>query len=327
MKKIIIGVDVSAKTLDICIKDENKLSNLKIDNTIVGIRTFLKKYDKEMFSVYLAMENTGRYNWNLYEVLEKFKFVVFVINPLHLKKSLGLTRGKNDIIDAERICLFAEKNHLELPVWKASSDAVKKIKIFHRERSSRVKMRTNLMRQQQDYSLMKPIKLDKELMKLNQNLIKGIEKQIHIIECKIQAIINEEITLKEQAQRIQTIPGVGKVLTWMIIAKTEGFTAFTDPRKMACYAGVVTFDHQSGTSVKYKSKVSMYADKELKSILHLAAMSAIRLDNELRTYYLRKVEQGKNKMSVLNAVRNKIIHRIFALVKNENSYQKDFVLS
>jgi hypothetical protein len=53
-------------------------------------------------------------------------------------------------------------------------------------------------------------------------------------------------------------------------------------------------------------------------------MSAIRLDNELRTYYLRKVEEGKNNMSVLNAIRNKIIHRIFALIKNENFYQKDF---
>jgi len=46
-----------------------------------------------------------------------------------------------------------------------------------------------------------------------------------------------------------------------------------------------------------------------------------------RIYYLRKVEEGKNKMSVLNAVRNKIIHRIFALIKNENFYQKDFVVS
>jgi transposase len=44
-----------------------------------------------------------------YEVLEKFEFVVFVINPPFKKKSLGLTRGKNDKIDAERICLFTEK--------------------------------------------------------------------------------------------------------------------------------------------------------------------------------------------------------------------------
>jgi len=57
------------------------------------------------------------------------------------------------------------------------------------------------MQQQHDYSLMKSIKTDKELMKLNQNLIKGIEKQIHVIECKIQAIINDEIILKRTSSK------------------------------------------------------------------------------------------------------------------------------
>ena len=89
----------------------------------------------------------------------------------------------------------------------------------------------------------------------------------------------------------------------------------------------VPFDHQSGTSLRFKPKVSIFADKELKKVLHLAAMSAIRLDNDFRIYYLRKAEQGKNKMSILNAVRNKIIHRIFAIIKNETFYQKDFVVS
>jgi len=65
----------------------------------------------------------------------------------------------------------------------------------------------------------------------------------------------------------------------------------------------------------------------MKSLLHLAAMSAIRLNNELRTYYRRKVGEGKNKMSVLNAVRNKIVHRIFAVVKNQTMYKNDLVLS
>jgi hypothetical protein len=112
-------------------------------------------------------------------------------------------------------------------------------------------------------------------MKLNQNLIKGIEKQIHIIECKIQAII-EEITLKEQLKKIQTIPGVGKVLTWMIIAKlkvslhllTQGKWRVT----LAWFHLIINQGHQSNINPK-----SLFADKELKSILHLAAMSAIRL--------------------------------------------------
>ena len=113
----------------------------------------------------------------------------------------------------------------------------------------------------------------------------------------------------------------------MMIAKTEGFTAINDPRKMACYCGVVPFDHQSGTSIRHRPRVSVFADKTMKSLLHLAAMSAIRLNNDLGKYYKRKVEQGKNKMSVINAVRNKIIHRIFAVIKNQTMYKNDLVLS
>ena len=174
---------------------------------------------------------------------------------------------------------------------------------------------------------MKSMKMDKELLKLNQSLISNIDKQLKIIEHKIELIIQEDQILQDQSNRLRTIPGVGKVLTWMMITKTQGFCRINNPRKMACYAGVVPFDHQSGTSLRFKPKVSVFADKELKKVLHLAAMSAIRLDNELRVYYLRKVEEGKNKMSILNAIRNKIIHRIFALINNETIYQKDFVIS
>jgi hypothetical protein len=91
------------------------------------------------------------------------------------------------------------------------------------------------------------------------------------------SFINEEITLKEQAQK-----NTDNTRRWQSIdlddnCKTEGFTAFTDPREMACYAGVVPFDHQSGTSVKYKSKVSIMQTKNSRVFLHLAAMSGIRL--------------------------------------------------
>ena len=326
MKKITIGIDISSETLDICLQKEGKAEFVTIANQVKAIHGFFKKLAKEE-QVIVAMENTGRYNWQLFEALPRYNFAVYVISPLHLKKSMGLVRGKNDKIDAERICKFIQKNQDECALWKPTPVNIQKIKVLMTERNSKVKLKRQLLGQQSDYKLMETIGLKKRLTKDNQALVELIEKQIAGFEAEIEKIVQSDEIIKEQAKQIRSVPGVGNVTCWTMIAKTEGFTTITEPRKMACYCGIAPFDHQSGTSIRKQPKVSIYADKSMKSILHLAAMSAIRFDNKLRTYYLRKVAEGKNKMSVLNAVRNKIVHIIFALIKNQATYQDHLVLS
>jgi transposase len=325
MKKIIIGIDISSKTLDICLNTEGSSEHFTIANQVKAIHSFFKKLASQQ--VVVAMENTGRYNWQLYEALPKYDFEVFVLSALHLKKSLGLIRGKNDRVDAQRICKFIQKNQNECSVWKPTSTNIQKMKVLLTERNARIKMKRQLLGQQSDYKLMNTIGLEKQLAKMNQGLIKSIQEQIQKLEAEIEKIVQADETIKEQARQIRSVPGVGPVTCWTMIAKTAGFSIFTDPRKMACYCGIVPFDHQSGTSIKRQPRVSTYADKSMKSTLHLAAMSAIRFDNKFRDYYLRKVAEGKNKMSVLNAVRNKIVHTIFALIKNQATYQDHLVLS
>lgn len=325
MKKIFIGIDISSKTLDICLKIDGTVQYFTIQNELIAIRKFLKLNTAP--ETVIAMENTGRYNWNLFEILGGLDLSVYVLSPLHLKKSLGLARGKNDRIDSLRICSYIEKNWEDSTLWKPSSTSIKKLKILLTERESRIRMKAQLARQQHDYKLMKSLGMDKDLLKLNKTLIEAIDSQIKKIESDIERNIMEDHELKQQAQFIQSVPGVGKVVCWMMIAKTEGFTTITNPRKMACYCGVVPFEHQSGTSVKYKPRVSVFADKGMKTLLHMAAMSSIRSNNALGVFYRRKVEEGKNKMAVLNAVRNKIIHRIFAVIKNQTMYRNDLVLS
>jgi len=78
------------------------------------------------------------------------------------------------------------------------------------------------------------------------------------------------------------------------------------------------------TSVRGRTRVSKMANMNMKKLLHLGAMSAIQCSEELKTFYNRKVDQGKNKMSVLNAVRNKLISRIFACIKNNRMYQNNY---
>ncbi|WP_291053213.1 MULTISPECIES: IS110 family transposase [unclassified Empedobacter] len=325
MEKIIIGIDVSKLTLDICIQENgvNRFDN--IPNTEKAIKVFFKQFDIKQ-EILIGMENTGRFNAILYSVLVHFSFTVYVINPLHLKKSMGLVRGKNDKIDSERIAQFLLKNYMDLQLWKPNSKVIEKIKLLNAERKHRVKIRAGLLAQTQDDQFLKPT-MDKAVLRLNTKLIDILTKQINEIEDRIYQLICEDEQLYDHYKRIQSIPGVGKVLAFNMLIKTDGFTTINTPRQMACYAGVAPFDFQSGTSIKRRPKVSTMADKELKKLLHLAAMSAIRLENDLAIYYHRKVEQGKNKMAVLNAVRNKIIHRIYALIKNQTIYKNNLVLS
>ena len=231
------------------------------------------------------------------------------------------------MVDAERIGWFIEKNHSELTPWTPIPEGIQKLKILLSERLGRVKIKRQLFAQQKDHKLMKKMGIDKKLTELNKELITAIEIQIKELESIIESLINVDEEMKNQKNLIQSVPGVGKVLSWNLIAKTEGFTSINNPRKMACYCGVVPFEYQSGTSVRRRPKVSVFADKTLKSILHLAAISAIRLNNDLAKYYQRKVAEGKNKMSVLNAVRNKIIHRVFAVIKNQKKYSFDLDMS
>lgn len=313
--------------MDICIKKSNDYSFEVIDNDSKAIKIFFKKIQKTYSEIVVSMENTGRYNWNLYQALESFNFKVFVLNPLHLKKSLGLIRGKNDKIDARRICDFTDKNEQDLILWKPCSETIKKIKVLFSERNSKIKLKSSLLKQRVLYSQLEEMNIDSKLIKMNKKEVKLLEDHIAFLEAEIEKLIESDEDLSCKKKNIQSIPGVGKVVSWMIIAKTEGFTKIDNPRKMACYAGVVPFGYQSGTSLKYKPKVSYYADKSLKSILHMAAMRAVRLENDLKEYYERKIKEGKNKMAILNAVRNKIIHRIFALAKNGKSYEKNYINS
>jgi transposase len=93
-------------------------------------------------------------------------------------------------------------------------------------------------------------------------------------------------------------------------------------QKAACYCGVAHFPYQSGISIKGKTKLSHMANKKLKTNLHPAALSAVKCDPEIKTYYERKVLEGKPKMSVINAVRFKLLARVVAVVNNDKEYVK-----
>ena len=167
---------------------------------------------------------------------------------------------------------------------------------------------------------------DKQLAKQHEKLLKPIidkiKKKIQEVEKEIHRLIKGDENLNGLYNLITSVQGVGFITAINTLVVTNEFVKITEPKKMACHCGVAPFKYDSGSSIRSRAKVSHRADKSMKTLFHMAAMSAISCKGELQDYYLRKVEEGKNKMAVINAVRNKIIHRIFVCVKENRKYEK-----
>jgi len=158
------------------------------------------------------------------------------------------------------------------------------------------------------------------LTKTIRKSLNAIDKDLKNVEASIIGIVNEDENLKELYKLITSVVGIGFVTAINLMVYTNGFTVLKDTRKLACYCGVAPFEYSSGSSIRSKTKVHFMANKKLKCNLHMASLSAIKLDTGLKAYYERKVAEGKNKMSVLNAVKNKLLARVIAVVNKGEQY-------
>ncbi len=154
----------------------------------------------------------------------------------------------------------------------------------------------------------------------NAQTLRALNKQLKKLEDHIQQFLLQQDHLNEQQELLQTIPGIGPVTALYLIVITQGFTRFANSRKFACFAGVAPFEYRSGSSIRGKTRVSHLANKKIKSLLHMASLTAIRYDPELKRYYQRKKEEGKHSMLVLNNIKFKLIQRAFAVINRQTPY-------
>jgi len=165
----------------------------------------------------------------------------------------------------------------------------------------------------------------KQSLSACKNTLKAIELDIVNINSQIDELINSDDNLKRLITIITSVPAIGTVTAIQIILSTNEFTQMNDAKKFACYAGIAPFKKESGNSMS-KGKVSRIANRKMKSLLHICAMVAVSMKGgELRDYYKRKVEtEGKPKMLALNAVRYKLVSRIFSCLRGNRVFEKDF---
>ena len=328
MKKnyqIFIGIDVSKSKLDYCIVTDPTATKHQfgiVSNNEKGIKQLIalvKKINVDSLHALYCLENTGVYSMPLCYWLQALEQNYWTEDALQIKRAKGITRGKNDKADSKDIAFYAISHlHLYEPSLLPENDFLE-LKLLLAEREKLVKAIGAFNRTIENKSFL-PKEVLKSVLAHNKKTVEGLQKQLVAIEKLLQGLVKSNPVFKQQQDLLMSIPGVGMQTTCNLIAVTNAFTSFKDWRKLACYCGVAPFKHQSGSSIKGKTKVSHIANKKMKSLLNMAALAAKKSDTEIKAYYERKVAEGKNKMSVMNAIRCKIISRAFAVIERETPF-------
>lgn len=323
----IVGIDVSKESMDVCMIESSTQRHYTkcLTNTSEGyskLKRWLKEHGNDDHEHTLfCMEHMGIYTRNLVKYLMSRGGKVWLESSLHIKRSIGLARGKSDKIDAERIARFAMVHQVDAKLVKLTHPTLERLQNLKRLRSRLLKSKMS-----QEFALNEMDHFDKkgtsELRRLSKSALDGLNKSLKKVEEKMLEVIQIDRGVRALYELITSVKCVGKVLATDLIVYTHGFTRLLDGKKLACYCGVAPFEYSSGTSIKGSPGTSNFANKVLKYDLHMAAMSAIRHCPELKAYYQRKREEGKDKMKILNAIRNKLLHRIVAVVKRGTPYEE-----
>ena len=261
-----VGIDVSKLSIDAFIRESRIHRQFRNEESgFKQLIQWIKEHIGETWeSLLVCFEHTGLYSLSLALFLEREHITYAMVPALDIKRSLGITREKNDQIDAKRIAEFAYRfNDRVMPTSLPAED----IRKLH----SLLAMRDKMMRNMGGYitsrnELFRVIP-DRELPVLTsvyENIISTLKNEVHELEREIRSIIMANKELKTTFELITTVKGIGFIVASFLIVYTCNFTRFENWRKFACYSGIAPFEYQSGTSVHARTQVSSIANQQMK---------------------------------------------------------------
>jgi transposase len=319
--RTIIGVDVSKLTLDSRMLPANQ--HKQVTNNQQGFKLWkewLKRYKQADSEVLVVMEHTGLYS-HLFELFLQAEGIGYVKKPaVEIKQSIGMSRGKSDRIDAKRIAQYGWMHRDDLCAEKYPVAVIMQMKDLLSYRNKLVRDRSGYQVRLKEEMETGRVKKTDFLYTEQQKDIAYLSEKIRTVEKELFHLIKSNEVVHHNFLLLQSIKGVGRITAAYIIAVTNNFVCFTDPRKFNCYAGLAPFEHTSGKSIRSKNRLSPLANKTIKCLLRLSAFVAVRYNEELKSYYIKRVAEGKSKMSVLNIIGAKLVKIMFAVVKRQTPY-------
>jgi len=323
-----IGVDVSKSTLDIAVCNGEidwKGGHTQVSNDEKGYAAFLKwtgakQMPKE--SLRVCMEYTGIYCHRFRQWLESEGIIYYMVNPMKMHRFevpenvRGFGKVKTDKVDAYRIAIYCLLNRSLLKPGRLPSATYFKLKMLLSERRMYVTHSLYYKQQRKEFE-----EFDTELAKQRKAEAKDmLRKDISAIDAEMKRLIQNDEEIRKNYDLLLSITGIGHINAITAIVMTENFHSISNPRQYANYIGVAPFKTESGTSVRGKTKVSKAGFSAAKADLTMAAMVCVKCDQGMQKYWQRKKAEGKSGGCVQNAIKFKLICRIFAVIRRQTPY-------
>jgi len=301
-----IGVDVSKEYLDICSDPEGPVA--RISNKPRDINHWLKSLPAGPIAI--ALEATSTYHLELAVRAHKAGHTVYLLDGYRLSRYRDsiAQRAKTDAADARLIHRYLVHEHSALRPWNPPSKAYSRLQTLLRRRAVLVKARTAL---RQSFAALPELRragkaLVKQISALDRRIVQQLVKTL------------SEAGWDDHYRRCQAIEGFGEIVSAAVVTAFHRGN-FKNSDAFIAFLGLDVRVRDSGKA-RGKRKLSKKGDPEMRRLLYLAAMGAIKYDT-WQALYQRYLDRGYAKTQALVIIARKLARLAFALMKNQEEYR------
>ena len=305
---LFIGIDVSKEHLDLASSIGEKWSSRYDDQGVSKIIKRMQKLQPEL----IVIEATGGIEIPLVCSLAAAQLNVGVVNPRQVRdfaKSLGKL-AKTDSIDAAVLARFAEATRPALrPI---PDEQAQELKALLKRRQQVVEM---IVAEKNRFRF---ITVKKVIQRI-QTHINWLEEELDAIDKELNSRIQKTPLWKEKQQLLKTVPGVGDILAFTLIAQLPELGKL-NRKQIAALVGVAPLNRDSG---KFKGKRIIWGGRaQVRSALYMATIASIRFNLTIKEFYLRLLDAGKPKKVAITACMRKLLITLNSMIKNGSTWKQ-----
>lgn len=327
--KLFCGIDISKADIDVVYGSPSSNRYVKLSNDAKGISRLLAlllSLEPDRGMILVCCENTGSYMDKLACVLKGEGIFLWAVHPLLLSYySIELNRFKTDKADAHKIFSYVMRNQDKAVSFYAPSQTVRELKELFTCRKTLIETRSaytcrNEDRQQKTTANVLVMEIEKQLISILTAYIKTLEKAI------IKAI-SADTRIKRMYQVLLSIPCIGPVTAWHFLFVTDCFERFGNWRALAAFIGTAPYPKKSGTSVRFKDRVSKKAYVPLKVDLNQGIVSVCTRPGQLfYSYYQGMINNNIEHLSILNRIKNVLLKIVFKLIHSDTLFNQEIFM-